>query len=409
MFDAIVVGARCGGSPTATLLARHGYRVLLVDQATFPSDTVSTHFIWPPGLACLKRWGLLERLLASNAPVFRTIGLDLGAYVLTGDMPPADGVAEMSAPRRTVLDKLLRDAASDAGVEVREATTVTGLIFADHRVTGIRCRARSGAEITEHARIVIGADGRHSLVARQAGAVEYNVRPVMTSALYAYWRDVAPHPVAIHPLPQRVVISFPTNDGLTITPVLLPRDQLPQILANPEEHLVAALRMVPSLAEPFSGASRVERIRIMGDIPNFLRKPHGDGWALVGDAGYHKDPILAQGISDAFCSAQWLADAIHAGFSGAQPLDDALDMYARQRDAHFQPMYDLTCDMAKLEPPSLESTALYDALRDNPFERNRFFGTLGGTVSIHEYYAPQHLQHIVSGAAIAPSQSNAVN
>jgi hypothetical protein len=157
--------------------------------------------------------------------------------------------------------------------------------------------------------------------------------------------------VAIHPLPQRVAVSFPTNDGLTITPVIFPRAQLPQILANPEAHLVAALRMVPSLAEPFSGASRVERIRIMGNIPNFFRKPHGDAWALVGDAGYHKDPILAQGISDALRSAEWLADAIHAGFSGAQPLGDALDMYARQRDAHFQPMYALggghtLCDMA---------------------------------------------------------------
>jgi 2-polyprenyl-6-methoxyphenol hydroxylase-like FAD-dependent oxidoreductase len=409
MFDAIVVGARCGGSPTAMLLARHGYRVLLVDQATFPSDTVSTHFIWPPGLACLKRWGLLERVLASNSPTFRTIGLDLGDYVLTGDMPPTDGVAEMSAPRRTVLDKLLRDAASGAGTEVREATTVTGLIFADHRVTGIRCRGRSGTEFTEYARIVIGADGRHSLVAKHAGAAEYNVRPVMTCALYAYWRDVAPHLVAIHPLPQRVVVNFPTNDGLTITPVLLPRDQLPQILANPEEHLVAALRMVPSLAEPFSGASRVERIRIMGDIPNFFRKPHGDGWALVGDAGYHKDPILAQGISDAFCSAQRLADAIHAGFSGAEPLDDALDMYARQRDAHFQPMYDLTCNMAKLEPPPPEIVTLYNALRENAVERNRYFGTLGGTVSIPEYYAPEHLQYIVSGAAAEANRSNAIS
>jgi 2-polyprenyl-6-methoxyphenol hydroxylase-like FAD-dependent oxidoreductase len=237
--------------------------VLLVDQATFPSDTVSTHFIWPPGVACLKRWGLLDRVLASNFPVFRTIGLDLGEYVLAGDMPPTDDVAEMCAPRRTVLDKLLRDAASEAGAEVRESTTVTGLISSDDRVAGIRCRGRSGAEFTEHARIVIGADGRRSLVATQAGAAEYNVRPVLTCALYAYWRDVAPHLVAIHPVPQCVVVSFPTNDGLTITPVIIPREQLPQILANPEEHLVAALRTVPSLTEPFSGASRVERIRIM--------------------------------------------------------------------------------------------------------------------------------------------------
>jgi len=140
MFDAIVVGARCAGSPTAMLLARCGYRVLLVDRATFPSDTVSTHWIWQHGMACLKRWGLLDRVLATNCPPFRTIGLDLGAFKLTGDPPAIDGVAEICVPRRTVLDKILLDAAADAGAEVREGFSVTGLMSSDGRVTGIRGR-----------------------------------------------------------------------------------------------------------------------------------------------------------------------------------------------------------------------------------------------------------------------------
>ena len=137
MFDAIVVGARCGGSPTAMLLARMGYRVLLVDRATFPSDTISTHWIWQLGTACLKRWGLLDRVLATNCPPFRTMGLDLGAFQLTGDPPAADGVAEICVPRRTVLDKILLDAAAEAGAEVREGFSVTGLTFCDSQVTGI--------------------------------------------------------------------------------------------------------------------------------------------------------------------------------------------------------------------------------------------------------------------------------
>jgi 2-polyprenyl-6-methoxyphenol hydroxylase-like FAD-dependent oxidoreductase len=123
MFDAIVVGARCAGSPTAMLLARRGYRVLLLDRAAFPSDTVSTHFIWPPGVACLKRWGLLERVLATNCPVIRTIGLDLGEFQLSGDLPPFDGVSEMCAPRRTVLDRLLLDAAVKTSVFSRRAAS----------------------------------------------------------------------------------------------------------------------------------------------------------------------------------------------------------------------------------------------------------------------------------------------
>jgi flavin-dependent dehydrogenase len=399
MFDAIVVGARCGGSPTAILLARHGYRVLLVDRARFPSDTVSTHFIWPPGVACLKRWGLLERVLATNCPVIRTIGLDLGEFQLTGDPPPFDGVAEMCAPRRTVLDKLLLDAAAEAGAEVREEFTVTGLTSSAGRVTGIRGRAKGGAEIAELARIVIGADGRNSLVARTAHPEEYNVRPVLTCVIYAYWRDVAPHVPAIHPRPRRVVVSFPTNDGLTVTPVIFPRDELTTVRASLQRHVSDALGLVGDFAEPFRGGARVERIRGMGDLPNFFRRPYGDGWALVGDAGYHKDPILAQGISDAFRSAEWLADAVHAGFSGVRPLGDALAAYQRVRDEHFGPMYDLCCNMAALEPPPPEMQALYRALRDNPVERDRYFGTLGGTVPIPEYYAPENLQRITGGTA----------
>jgi flavin-dependent dehydrogenase len=399
MFDAIVVGARCGGAPTAMLLARGGYRVLLVDRATFPSDTVSTHFIWPPGVACLKRWGLLERVLATNCPIIRTIGLDLGEFQLTGNPPPIDGVAEMCAPRRTLLDKLLLDAAAEAGAEVREGFTVAGLTSSDGRVTGIRGHAKGGREIAEQARIVIGADGRNSLVARAAGAEEYNVRPILTCVCYAYWRDVAPHIPAIHPLPRRVVISFPSNDRLTVTGVIFPRDQLTTVRSSLERHLLESLGQVANLAEPFRGGARVERIRGMGDLPNFFRKPYGDGWALVGDAGYHKDPILGQGISDAFGSAEWLAEAVHAGFSDARPLGEALAEYQRVRDRHFGPMYDLCCNMAALEAPPPEMQALYRVLRGNPVERDCYFGTLAGTVPIPDYYAPENLQRIAAGTA----------
>jgi 2-polyprenyl-6-methoxyphenol hydroxylase-like FAD-dependent oxidoreductase len=172
MFDAIVVGARCAGSPTAMLLARRGYRVLLIDRASFPSDTISTHYIWQQGTACLKRWGLLDRVLATNCPPFSSIGLDLGAFQLVGDPPAVDGVAEICVPRRTVLDKILLNAAADSGAEVREGFTLTGLTSADGRVTGIRGHGRDGAEVEEQARIVIGADGRNSPVAEAVGAAE---------------------------------------------------------------------------------------------------------------------------------------------------------------------------------------------------------------------------------------------
>ncbi|HVH74607.1 MAG TPA: FAD-dependent monooxygenase [Stellaceae bacterium] len=398
MYDAIVVGARCAGSPTATLLARLGYRVLLVDRARFPSDTISTHFIWPPGVACLRRWGLLDKVLATGCPAFRTIGLDVGEFQLEGDLPPIDGGCDMLAPRRTVLDKLLLDAAAAAGAEVREGFTATGLISSGEAATGVRGRSRQGGEIEERARLVIGADGRNSLVARAVSAAEYDARPSLTCAYYAYWRDVAPHLPAIHTRPRRTVISFPTNDGLTITPIIAPREEFQAIRADLDGFAAQGLGLVADFAEPFRDARRVEPIRGTGTLPNFFRKPYGPGWALVGDAGYHKDPILAQGISDAFRCAEWLAEAVHAGFSGDRPLAEALAGYQRKRDECLAPMYGLTCSLASFEPPPPETLALYEALRSNAAERSRFFGTLGGTVPIAEYYAPENLQRILAGS-----------
>jgi 2-polyprenyl-6-methoxyphenol hydroxylase-like FAD-dependent oxidoreductase len=381
------------------LLAQQGHRVLLVDRARFPSDTLSTHYIWPPGIACLQRWGLLDRVAASNCPPIRTIGLDLGDFQLVGELPPFEGVAECLVPRRTLLDKLLIDAAAQAGAEVREEFSVTGLTASDGRVTGIRGHYRGGPDADEQARIVIGADGRDSLIAKTVQAEEYNVRPMLTCGYYAYWSDVPPHLTAIHPRARRTVISFPTNDGLTITYVACPRDEFEAVRANPSRHIADSLGLVADFEELFRAGRRVEQVRGTGTLPNFFRKAHGNGWALVGDAGYHKDPILGQGISDALRSAEWLADAVHAGLSGSQKMDEALAGYQRIRDEHFMPMYDFNCNQASLEPPPAEMIALFGALRHNPAERNRFFGTLGNMVPIQEYYHPENLRRIIGGEA----------
>ena len=175
MYDAIVVGARCAGSPTAMLLARKGYRVLLVDRDTFPSDHISTHWIHQPGVAQLDRWGLRERLAATGCPPITAITMDLGPFALRGTPPPAGDVAEAYCPRRTVLDKLLVDAAVEAGAELRERFTVQDLIWDGDRVSGITGRSATSTTVTEQARMVIGADGLHSLVARQVEAPTYNV------------------------------------------------------------------------------------------------------------------------------------------------------------------------------------------------------------------------------------------
>src|SRR5688572_14230542 len=172
-YDAIVIGARCAGSPTAMLLARMGYRVLLVDRASFPSDTVSTHIVHPPGITSLRDWGLLDRVTATGCPAIHTYAFDFGPFTISG----APGTAETPvayAPRRTVLDKVLVDAAVEAGVEVRERFAVDELVVSDGQVSGIRGRAGNGDRVTEHARVVIGADGRHSFVAKTVGPHQYH-------------------------------------------------------------------------------------------------------------------------------------------------------------------------------------------------------------------------------------------
>src|SRR5262245_18029762 len=164
-YDAIVVGARCAGSPTAMLLARMGYKVLLVDKATFPSDTISTHLIHPPGIAALKRWGLADRVIATGCPPVHTYTFDFGPYTIKGSPGTSDSPVSY-CPRRTVLDKILVDAAAEAGAEVREEFTVEDVVFEDGRVVGIKVRGKGIQSGMERARVVVGADGRHSAVVK---------------------------------------------------------------------------------------------------------------------------------------------------------------------------------------------------------------------------------------------------
>jgi 2-polyprenyl-6-methoxyphenol hydroxylase-like FAD-dependent oxidoreductase len=397
MYDAIIVGARCAGSPTAMLLARKGYRVLLLDKAGFPSDTLSTHYIHQPGVARLKRWGLLDQVIASNCPPVRRQRLDLGPFALVGEPPPADGVADGYGPRRTVLDKILVDGAVAAGAELREHFSVQELCTDGERVTGIRGHTIGGAMVTERARVVIGADGLRSLVARQVQAHTYHVRPTYTCAFYAYWSDVPLEGAELYPRPGRMITAAPTNDGQTLIIVLWPNAAFQEIRADIEGNFLKSLELAPGLAERVRNGQRSERFRGTADIPNFFRQASGPGWALVGDAGYHKDPILAQGISDAFRDAELLTAALDDGLSGRQSLEEALADYGRQRDVQAMPGFEMSCQFAMLEPPSPDMQQLFAALVGNQEQINRFFGSFIGTVPAAEFYSPENVGQIVSG------------
>lgn len=403
MYDAIVVGARCAGAPTAMLLARKGYQVLLVDKATFPSDITRGHYIHQPGIAQLKRWGLLDQLIATNCPPISRMAFDFGPIILKGLPPPSDGVAEGYNPRRKVLDKLLVDAAVVAGVELREQFTVQDILLDGERVTGIRGHGPGGVLVTEQARIVIGADGIHSTVARAVQAPAYHTKPTLDCACYTYHSGVPMEGAELYLRGPRYFGAVATNDGLVYSFVQIPHPELPTFRADLAGNYWRALDLAPQLAERLHSGKQEERILGASDLPNYLRKPFGPGWALVGDAGYHKDPFTAQGITDAFRDADLLAAAIDAGFSGQQPLPEALASYERQRNEHVMPMYEFTCQLASFEPPPPHMLQLFGALYGNQVETNRFLGTIAGTVPIPQFLSPENIGRILAGGSPAPA------
>ena len=317
-FDAIVVGARCAGSPVAMLLARKGHRVLLVDKATFPSDTMSTHHVHPPGVAALERWGLLERLEATGCPPVTTYSFDFGPLTISGSPQPIDGVARGYCPRRTVLDQLLVEAAVEAGAELREGFTVEEILSSDGIVTGIRGHAKGGAEVTEHADVVIGADGKHSLVAKAIEPEQYKERPSRQAMYYAYWSDlpVDGFNVTVRAEDDRGWAAIPTHDDLTVLPFGWPVEEFKANRSDIEGNFFATLDLAPEFAERVRAAKRESKFVGSADLPGYFRKPYGPGWALLGDAGYHKNPITAMGINDAFRDAELVATAIDDACSG---------------------------------------------------------------------------------------------
>jgi 2-polyprenyl-6-methoxyphenol hydroxylase-like FAD-dependent oxidoreductase len=399
-YDAIIVGARCAGSPTAMLLARKGHRVLLVDRASFPSDTVSTHLIHPPGVAALRRWGLLDTVAATNAPAIHTYHFNFGPFTLAGS-PGTSEEPVSYGPRRTVLDKILLDAAAQAGAEVREEFVVEELTGEDGRVTGIRGHGKGGGTVTETAQVVIGADGIHSHVARAVTPETYLERPPLQASYYTYWSGLPMDGrFEAYDRGDRTWAVWPTNDDLTLVIVGWPIAQFEANKQDFEGTYLRAFDRAPEFAARIRSAKREERY-VGASIPNFFRKPYGPGWALVGDAGYTRDFITAQGINDAFRDAEQCANAIDDAWSGRRTYDDAMASYQERRDRQVRALYEFTCDFASFTPPTPEKQQLMGAVHGNREAMDGFARVIAGVTSPAEFFSEENIGRIFAGAARA--------
>lgn len=390
MFDAIVVGARCAGSPTAMLLARVGYRVLLLDRAGFPSDTLSTHLIHQPGVAALARWGLLERVRASGCPPLDRAVYGVADIRLEGCSRGVDGYRAAYAPRRHVLDTILVTGAAAAGVEVRERCSVSELLHdSAGRVVGV-AGTHGGRRFTERARLVIGADGMRSKVARLCGARTTVRHPRHTCIYYTYWED--PSTVfESYERPGSLVAAMPTNDGAILVPAYFPQSRFDAVRTDAHRAYLEQVRTTaPGLFERLRGKRPLERLHGTGDQQNFFRQATGPGWALVGDARHHKDSITARGITDAFLQAESLVRHIGEGLRDPGRLDQALGAYARDRDSSLSEGYEATLTAAQLTPHE-QRLALLRAVRSDPELTTTYFDLVAGVASPQALYTPQLL------------------
>jgi flavin-dependent dehydrogenase len=347
-YDVVVVGARCAGAATALLAARSGLSVLLIDRAPYGSDTLSTHALTLPGVLQLSRWGLLDEVRESGTPKVTQVVYDYDGTSFEIPIKPRGDVDGLYAPRRQVLDRVLVDAAQRAGADVRHRVRATDLVMSAGRVAGVVMEDASGA-YSATAKLVVGADGARSPIARRVGAKTTYTAPRSTATIYTYAAGLPDDAYWNHFVRGAAVGIIPTNDRTANLWVSVPMSHLRSLPPGPSaQRFDRLLAAAPQLAAKVGAARPGQRHWTFTGMRGFARQCWGPGWALVGDAAYFKDPISAHGMTDALIAAELLAQQVGRIAAGEQQ-DSALAEYARLRWQLIEPMI-----------PAIETAATLD-------------------------------------------------
>jgi flavin-dependent dehydrogenase len=341
-YDVVIAGARCAGASTAMLLARRGLRVLVVDPAREGSDTLSTHAMMRGGVLQLHRWGLLDRIRASGAPAVRRTTFHYGDEVLPIEIKPKDGVDALYAPRRTVLDRVLVNGAREAGADVRHGYALVEVVFdGQGRVTGAVVADAEQRTQEIAAELLIGADGIRSKTAALVGARKHVEAHHTACSIYGY---VEGHPFDGYHWywgEGTAAGAIPTNDATCVF-AGVPSSRRGEVrgdrLADLYRDVLRATS--PDLEALVAAVGYPNRLRAFPGVPSYLRESAGPGWALVGDAGYFRDPITAHGMTDALREAELLSRAV---------VNGGLDAYTEARDARVRGMLDVTDRIAAFD------------------------------------------------------------
>ncbi len=362
--DVVIVGARCAGAAAAIAFAGAGRRVVALERVTFPADTISTHLLWPAGVAELKALGAFDRVAAVGAPPLPIAVADGAGLQIRGGYTPVDGIAHALCVRRPGLDAAVADTARAAGAEIREDARVTDLVRAGGRVAGVRYVDAAGAERELRAKLVVGADGRRSTVARAVGFERpYRAKPSGRACFYSYWDDPGAGEwrsiAAQWRAGRELGTAFPCDDGLVLVLLQPPITRVPEFQRDLEGAYRATIAGLPGLADRLSGAELAAKIRSATGIESYFRRSSGPGWALAGDAGHFKDPVTAQGIRDALRYGRLLGAAAAPVLDHPAQLDAALRRWELGRERDCLETYQWTNGLARGDEMSPLEVELY--------------------------------------------------